>query len=160
MVLTYKKLNSLANRLASVLVRRGILSGGPVDVALERSVDLVVVLLAVPKAGAACIPNPFHPGRFYRSGDSARLVPPGKLCILERRDHQVRVRGNRVELERQLWDVWPSVLGHGHVSTEDSFFEVGGDSARLVRVNEAWQQLPARYSPQADVGPSPFHFRP
>ncbi|KAH7007558.1 polyketide synthase [Ilyonectria destructans] len=54
--LTYAKLNKLANRLARVLVARGVSPGDLVGVALERSVDLVVALLAVLKAGAAYVP--------------------------------------------------------------------------------------------------------
>lgn len=54
--LTYSKLNKLANRLARVLVARGVSPGDLVGVALGRSVDLVVALLAVLKAGAAYVP--------------------------------------------------------------------------------------------------------
>ncbi|MGH3862148.1 amino acid adenylation domain-containing protein [Actinokineospora sp.] len=54
--LTYRELNSLANRLAHKLIAEG---AGPerfVAVALPRSVDLVVALLAVLKSGAAYLP--------------------------------------------------------------------------------------------------------
>ncbi|GGM89380.1 hypothetical protein GCM10011609_27800 [Lentzea pudingi] len=54
--LSFAELDSRANRLASLLVDRG---AGPerfVGVALPRSVDLVVTLVAVLKAGAAYLP--------------------------------------------------------------------------------------------------------
>ncbi|WP_189529102.1 amino acid adenylation domain-containing protein, partial [Streptomyces sindenensis] len=54
--LTYAQLNERANRLARLLVAQG---AGPeefVAVALPRSLDLVVALLAVVKSGAAYIP--------------------------------------------------------------------------------------------------------
>ncbi|KAL6863280.1 putative PKS/NRPS-like protein biosynthetic cluster [Amphichorda felina] len=54
--LTYGRLHALANRLARVLVQRGTKRGDLVGVALDRSVDLIVVLLAVLKAGAAYVP--------------------------------------------------------------------------------------------------------
>ncbi|HEY3571702.1 MAG TPA: amino acid adenylation domain-containing protein [Thermoanaerobaculia bacterium] len=47
------------------------------------------------------IPDPFggQPGaRLYRSGDLVRWLPDGALDILGRLDHQVKVRGFRVEL--------------------------------------------------------------
>lgn len=46
------------------------------------------------------VPDPFgEPGsRLYKSGDLARLMPSGDLEFLGRNDHQVKVRGVRLEL--------------------------------------------------------------
>ncbi|HEY3748341.1 MAG TPA: amino acid adenylation domain-containing protein [Pseudonocardiaceae bacterium] len=44
------------------------------------------------------IPNPFGPGRLYRSGDIVRYLPDGRLEFVARIDRQVKVRGYRVEL--------------------------------------------------------------
>ncbi|PLB34720.1 polyketide synthase [Aspergillus candidus] len=54
--LTYGTLNGRANIIAQILVNRNIGSGDVVGVALDRSVDLLVVLLAVMKSGAAYVP--------------------------------------------------------------------------------------------------------
>lgn len=44
------------------------------------------------------IKNPFDDGVMYRTGDMVRMLPDGTLGILGRRDGQVKIRGNRVEL--------------------------------------------------------------
>lgn len=43
------------------------------------------------------IANPFGPGRMYRTGDRARVLPGGEVQILGRIDHQVKLRGFRIE---------------------------------------------------------------
>ncbi|HXN23479.1 MAG TPA: amino acid adenylation domain-containing protein [Candidatus Dormibacteraeota bacterium] len=53
---TYAELNSRANQLARYLVRLGVQPGGVVGVYIERSLEMVVALLGVWKAGAAYVP--------------------------------------------------------------------------------------------------------
>jgi amino acid adenylation domain-containing protein len=44
------------------------------------------------------IPHPFNPqGRLYRTGDLCRQAEDGRLFCLGRRDHQIKIRGFRVE---------------------------------------------------------------
>ena len=54
--LTFRELNLFANRLARALIQRGIGNGDLVGVALDRGVELIAVLLAVMKTGAAYVP--------------------------------------------------------------------------------------------------------
>jgi amino acid adenylation domain-containing protein len=52
--------------------------------------------------GAKFIPHPFAsaPGaRLYKTGDLARYLPGGEVEILGRLDHQLKLRGYRIELE-------------------------------------------------------------
>ena len=60
--LSYRALNGRANRLARTLQARGVTPGSLVGLHLERSVDMVVALLGVLKAGAAYLPlDPAYP---------------------------------------------------------------------------------------------------
>lgn len=54
--LTYKQLEERANRLARTLRREGVVPGGIVAIMLERSIDMIVGILAVLKAGGAYLP--------------------------------------------------------------------------------------------------------
>ncbi|PYR33793.1 MAG: non-ribosomal peptide synthetase [Acidobacteria bacterium] len=62
---TYGELNAQANRLANYLIQNGVEAQALVGLHLERSIDLVVGLLGILKAGAAYVPmDPsFPPGR-------------------------------------------------------------------------------------------------
>ncbi|MFD9903811.1 amino acid adenylation domain-containing protein [Streptomyces sp. NPDC059063] len=54
--LTYRELNTRANRLARALVRRGVGQESPVAVAVPRSPEYVMTVLAVLKAGGVYVP--------------------------------------------------------------------------------------------------------
>ncbi|UOB60662.1 amino acid adenylation domain-containing protein [Burkholderia pyrrocinia] len=65
--LTYAELNLRANRLAHRLVELGVVPDALVGVAMERSLDMIVALLAILKAGGAYVPvDPDYPAERVR----------------------------------------------------------------------------------------------
>uniref|UniRef100_UPI0030EDC648 non-ribosomal peptide synthetase n=1 Tax=uncultured Nisaea sp. TaxID=538215 RepID=UPI0030EDC648 len=84
--LGYGELNSRANALARRLLRAGVGRDVRVGVALERSVDLVMSLLAVMKAGGAYVPlDPELPGDrlAFMIGDAAAPVVVTRTGLLD-----------------------------------------------------------------------------
>src|SRR5439155_8100616 len=62
--LTYQELNERANRLAHYLRKRGVGPEMVVGICIERSVDMIVGLLGILKAGAAYLPlDPSYPAK-------------------------------------------------------------------------------------------------
>lgn len=60
--ITNGELLSKSNQLASLLIKKGIQKGDIVGVALDRSIEMVITLLAVLKSGAAYVPlDPDYP---------------------------------------------------------------------------------------------------
>lgn len=60
--MTYRQLNRKANRLAHRLQELGVKPEVFVGVCLDRSLDMIVALLAILKAGGACVPlDPSYP---------------------------------------------------------------------------------------------------
>lgn len=59
---TYGELNRRANQLARILIARGAKDQGYVAIALDRSIDMIVSILATLKAGGAYVPlDPSYP---------------------------------------------------------------------------------------------------
>jgi amino acid adenylation domain-containing protein len=89
--LSYQALNERANRLAHYLLERGVTANTLVGVCMNRSVDMVVSLLAIVKAGGAYVPlDPAYPaerlafmladsaaGLLLTAADVAHLIPAG-----------------------------------------------------------------------------------
>jgi amino acid adenylation domain-containing protein len=76
------------------------------------------------------VPNPFEDGRLYRTGDLGRYRDDGAIEFLGRRDHQVKLRGFRVELGEI-----EAVLGEHPAVTEAVVTvraDVSEDDERLV----------------------------
>jgi aspartate racemase len=83
--LTYQELDTRANRLAHELISRGARPERFVAVAVSRSAELVVTLLAVLKTGAGYLPlDPDHPaeriGHMLDDADPVLLVTDGAMA--------------------------------------------------------------------------------
>jgi amino acid adenylation domain-containing protein len=101
--LTYRELDARANQLAHFLRRHGVGPEALVGVCMERSLELVVALLAILKAGGAYVPiDPDHPARRieFVVGDIAAPV------LLVQREFQPKLAGSgaTVLCPRSQWD--------------------------------------------------------
>ena len=73
-IFTYREVNDISNRLARYIISQSVSVGDILGVAVNRSPEMVILLLAVVKAGAAYLPidNTFPPDRIkYMLGDAA-----------------------------------------------------------------------------------------
>lgn len=60
--LTYTEVNHTANRIATLLVNKGIKKGDVIGLALDRSPEMIISLFAIMKSGAAYVPlDPEYP---------------------------------------------------------------------------------------------------
>jgi len=103
--LTYAELNERSNQLAYHLIENGVSPGDRVTLSLERSLDMVVSILAILKAGAAYVPlDPAYPSErlsfmvqdtaspvlLVHSSLLSELPPfPGRVIEVDRRDAEI-----------------------------------------------------------------------
>jgi amino acid adenylation domain-containing protein len=82
--ITYRELNSRANQLAGHLIEAGIVPGNLVGICIERSIEMVVGILGILKAGAAYVPlDPSFPsellGYIVEDADISMLITQESL---------------------------------------------------------------------------------
>jgi len=91
------------------------------------------------------IPDPFHPGdRAYRTGDLAMWTPDGQIQFLGRIDTQIKLRGQRIELE-EIEVVLAShpAVAHAVVALRADLPGGDGLAAYLVPADNASPPAPA-----------------
>ncbi|WP_328510500.1 amino acid adenylation domain-containing protein [Streptomyces mirabilis] len=100
--LTYRELNGNANRLARLLVARGLGPDQFVALALPRSVELITAMLAVLKAGAAYLPiDPDYPSErieFMLADAAPRCVMTGERVAVA-----LPAGLDRIVLDDDMW---------------------------------------------------------
>lgn len=98
---SYQSVNEAANQVAHVLIQRGIHIGQVVGIALDRSPDMLITLLAVLKTGAAYLPlDPAYPidRLTFMLTDSAAAM----LITQEKYQGQLRTSATEVLIEQAL----------------------------------------------------------
>ena len=105
--LTYRELNKRANQLAHELLKLGVGPDHVVGLFVERSTDLIVVMLAIVKTGAAYLPlDPLFPAERlgYMLKDSG-----ARLLVTQRSLHGdlPEFAGTIVQLDDECWQANP-----------------------------------------------------
>ncbi|SEL36539.1 HxxPF-repeated domain-containing protein, partial [Variovorax sp. YR750] len=116
--LSYAQLDARANRLAHRLIALGVRPDTPVGIALERSIEMVVGLLAILRAGGAYVPiDPEYPKdriayMLEDSGVSLLLTQSHVAATIPVRDGVQTIELDRLDLETGP-SVDPDVSLHG-----------------------------------------------
>jgi tyrocidine synthetase-3 len=83
--ITYKKLNESADRLAHLLIEKGVGPDIIVGIKMERSIEMIIGLLGILKAGGAYLPiDPNYPGEridFMLKDSGAKVLLTGNLDL-------------------------------------------------------------------------------
>ncbi|MEV6693584.1 amino acid adenylation domain-containing protein [Micromonospora sp. NPDC051196] len=111
-------------------------TGLPVPIGLPGELHLAGAGLAVGYLGSddltaqRFVPDPYDPagGRLYRTGDRCRWLPDGRIEFLGRTDHQVKIRGHRIE----LGEIDARLLDHAGVAEAVTVLRQDADEPRLV----------------------------
>ncbi|OZY86396.1 hypothetical protein CBP51_05045 [Cellvibrio mixtus] len=89
--ITYKELNSKVNQLSNYLAHRGVKPGQVIGILVERSINMVISLLAVMRSGAAYLPlDSIYPldrlSYMLESADASFIISDeqGEKLLLER----------------------------------------------------------------------------
>ncbi|MBO0932635.1 non-ribosomal peptide synthetase [Fibrella aquatilis] len=102
--LTFSQLDQRANQLAQLLLKQGVLPGHRVGLAVDRSLAMVVSMLAILKTGAAYVPvDPQHPT------DRINYILADATCsvLLTSAAHQGRFDASLRELVVET--IWPTL---------------------------------------------------
>lgn len=105
---SYAQLNQRANQCARYIYSLGVRPGNIVGVYLDRSLEMIVALLGVLKAGAAYLPlDPVYP-----IGRMQRMLRDGDVNLLITRSHLIAGSPQLAEQVMELDRVWQALDEH------------------------------------------------
>ncbi|GIO85790.1 hypothetical protein J25TS5_27220 [Paenibacillus faecis] len=79
--------------------------------------------------GEKFVPHPFNPERrLYKTGDRAKRLPGGDIEFIGRIDHQLKIRGYRVELA----EIEAQLAGHPGIREVAITVKEGGDGTKFL----------------------------
>jgi len=88
--LTYGQLNERANQIAQLLLQKGIKKDQPVGLLADRSVEMIVGILGILKAGSAYLPlDPTYPSERLEY-----MIEDAGVAILLSQDHLIETKNN------------------------------------------------------------------
>ncbi|WP_242046405.1 MULTISPECIES: non-ribosomal peptide synthetase [Calothrix] len=131
--LTYRQLNEQANQLAHYLQNQGVKPDVIVGICMERSVEMVVAILAILKAGGAYLPlDPAYPQERLQF-----MLADAQVLLLLTQQHLVTELTNLTSLETQsqaqvicLDTDWQTLIAHQ--STDNPSSDVKAESLAYV----------------------------
>ncbi|MHB0874918.1 MAG: non-ribosomal peptide synthetase, partial [Anaerolineae bacterium] len=156
--LTYRALDEDANRLAHLLISRGVAPGSIVAICLERSFDLITAMLASLKCGAAflCL-DPAYPRErlAFMLDDSAATplltdsehlahlegVAQSAICLDREREVLVQLAPERPEVEVEAGDLAYVIYTSGSTGTPKGVLLEHGGLSNLTHFLTAYLDL-------------------
>jgi len=105
--LTYQQLNQRGNQLAHYLKTLGVNSQDPVGICVERSLEMVIAILAVLKVGGICVPlDPSYPEdrlAYMLSDSQSQIIITTKALLNETSLANIFVNNQLIELDSE-WE--------------------------------------------------------
>jgi len=132
--ITYKQLNENANQLASLLISEGVKKSDKVAFVLDRSANLVVVMLAIMKTGAVYVPvDP----QFPLNRINHMLTDSGSVLLITSENYKERYPAIAKEL--LIDNIWPTL---DQYPASDIEVEVQGDDLVYILYTSGSTGLP------------------
>ncbi|HVG08475.1 MAG TPA: non-ribosomal peptide synthase/polyketide synthase [Thermoanaerobaculia bacterium] len=137
--LTYQELNVRANRLAHALIACGVRPGDLVGLRLERSLDMVVAVLGVLKAGGAYLPlDPAYPEERL-----AFAIEDSRVAVVVTQEWLERAEIGHQSSESPAVEVTPDfpayvIYTSGSTGRPKGVVVTHANAARLFAATDAW----------------------